>query len=129
MQALDEIKGETSRTDYLKIRLHLPVLWFYLKNIDKLNLDSIAASKSVKFVRQILAKYSSLVHKKLYRRLSAKLISSSIRNLTIAVFKGSLDRTKEAYTDFWIRLNKLKSSPNKQEPLEDNSTDEEFDLT
>ena len=136
IRTLDEIKGETSRKDQLKIRFQLPVLRFYLASIDKLNLDSVGTSKSVKFTRQILTeKYPHLVHKKLYGRLYPKFFRKSIKNLARAVFKGSVDRTKGMYHETWSRLNKLKSSPNKQEHLEvdaavEGLTDaEEFDLT
>lgn len=110
------------------MRLHLPVLRFYLKNIDKLNLDSIATSKSVKFTRQAFSKYSQLVQKKFYRRLPAKLISKFIENMTKKVHKGLVDQT----------LKKLKGSLDKQHLLDGSvanqevnqgENDEEFDLT
>ena len=133
IQTLDEIKKEVSRTDCLKLILHLPALRLYLKNIDKLNLDSVAASKSVRFTRQVLSKYSQLVQKKLYRRLSAQLIAKPIKDLTSAIFRSSLGRTKEAYI-FLSRL-MLRSAPNTEEHLENSAglshgqeDDKEFDL-
>lgn len=70
-----------------------------------------------------------MVDKKLYGRLSAKFIGKSIKNLTKALFDGSVNRTKEMYDAFWSSLNKLKHSPKDHLEVDGPMDDEEFDLT
>lgn len=126
---MNEIQNQTNRKDKLKIYIHLPVLQFYLKNIDQINLDSVAHSYSIRFCKHLRSKYFQLFQRStLFKFLNKSIFEED--NLK-KWFTKSIEtfRTKfeNRFKMNWIQNEK--SDFSFYNDLTDETEDESFDLS